>query len=331
MGQLLDIARGQPQQPVLYYQTDDALLLVSRNRARLQQAYQVLLPAARLVEDLVDKSRFTVLAGRMDLPVPRTTVLSPSGTGVPDTDLRYPVVLKPSTRAALDRLGHEGKAQLVRSSRELQQRWPELSAAGVELIAQEFIPGAEGRVESYHAYVDHHGSIAGDFTGVKIRTRPSRFGFSTAISTTAASDVAAAGRELVDRLAFRGVLKADYKRGPDGRLHLLEINPRFNLWHHVGAAAGVNLPAMVYADLLGMPRAPTGLAAAGRTWCHAGGDWHAAKESGMGRAAWVRWVLQTSARAEGRWSDPMPLVRGVLVPKARTWSQRSPRSSRDAQ
>src|SRR5215470_19812901 len=48
--------------------------------------------------------------------------------------------------------------------------------------------------------------------------------------------------DLVDALEWlTGVAKPDFKRAPDGRLLLLEINPRFNLWHHLGAVAGVNL------------------------------------------------------------------------------------------
>ena len=61
---------------------------------------------------------------------------------------------------------------------------------------------------------------------------------------------------IVERLALTGVAKLDFKRDPQGNLRLLEINPRFNLWHHAGAIAGVNIPALVYADLAGLPRPP---------------------------------------------------------------------------
>jgi predicted ATP-grasp superfamily ATP-dependent carboligase len=47
----------------------------------------------------------------------------------------------------------------------------------------------------------------------------------------------------------------------------LEINPRFTLWHHAGAVAGVNIPALVYADLTGTPRPATARAKAGVRRC----------------------------------------------------------------
>ncbi len=312
---LASIAEELPVNPVLYYQSDESLLLLSRNRSLLADRFHCLLPASSLVEDLADKSRFHLLAQRLGLPTPPTTILPLSSASPPALDLDFPVVLKPATRRGLGSLGYDGKAQAIQSPAEFRDCWPELARSGVQLLAQELIEGPEDRIESYHAYVDEKGQVAGEFTGAKVRTRPRNFGFSTAVKTTEAPDVIAAGRVLLERLQFRGVLKADYKRSADGRLHLLEVNPRFNLWHHLGAAAGVNLPAMVYADLVGSPRPPSRVARPELTWCQVGGDRHAAREAGLGLAAWTLWLLRTSARAEGRWTDPMPMLRGVLLPK----------------
>jgi D-aspartate ligase len=93
--------------------------------------------------------------------------------------------------------------------------------------------------------VDVSGAIVGEFTGRKIRTFPRDYGHSTAVEIVSLPDVAEVGRDVVARLGVRGVAKLDFKRDDHGRLHLLEINPRFNLWHHPDAVAGVNLPAMV--------------------------------------------------------------------------------------
>ena len=138
----------------------------------------------------------------------------------------------------------------------------------MDLLAQEMIPGPETKIESYHCYVDEKGTVVGEYTGRKIRTYPEALGHSTALTITNADDVAKLGRELVAKLNFSGVAKFDFKRAPDGRLHLLEVNPRYNLWHYVGAVAGVNLPALVYGDLLGLPRPAPKRARAGASWCN---------------------------------------------------------------
>ena len=122
--------------------------------------------------------------------------------------------------------------------------------AGVDLLAQQLIPGAEAQIESYHCYVDQRGSIAGEFTGRKIRTFPVTYGHTTALEITAAADVQRQGRDIVERLGLTGVAKLDFKRDQAGALHLFEINPRFSASCPLRAAAGVNEPDILYRNFV---------------------------------------------------------------------------------
>ncbi len=308
---LMGFGETQAEPPVLYFETDAQLLLVSRHRRRLAQAFRFALADAQLVEDLVDKSRFLELAERLDLPVPATRRLRPSvEAAAPDLDLRFPVIVKPHRR---DKAWQEaGKALRVDSQAELRALWPQLAAGRQDLLVQEMIPGPETGIESYHVYVDERGSIAGEFTGRKIRTYPTVYGHTTSLEITDEADVAALGRSLTDRLGLQGVAKFDFKRAPDGRLHLLEVNPRFNLWHHPGAVAGVNLPGLIYGDLAGLPRpAAMPRAKAGIRWVHLLNDRLAARESGIPMSAWLPWALGCEAKVAVSWDDPMPLLLGL--------------------
>src|SRR5262245_50882800 len=58
-----------PQPPVLFFEEDAQLLLVSRHRDRLARTFRFAIADRELVEDLVDKSRFHALAERLGLPV----------------------------------------------------------------------------------------------------------------------------------------------------------------------------------------------------------------------------------------------------------------------
>ncbi len=280
---------AQPEPPVLFYEEDRDLLLVSRHRERLRRHFRFVVPDAALVEDLVDKCRFQALAQRLDLPVPAARALDPRTDPVP-LDVRFPVALKPL----------------------LVTLWPRLAVADVPVLLQELIPGPETRVESYHVYVDARGALVGEFTGRKIRTWPPEYGDSTALVITDAPDVTALGRELVGRLELRGVAKLDFKRAPDGRLYLLEVNPRFTLWHHLGARAGVNLPALVYADMVGLPRPRVPKARAGVRWCSPWRDAAAARAAGVSLLRWLPWALGCEAKRVVAWDDPMPLLGAVL-------------------
>jgi D-aspartate ligase len=299
---------GEP--PVLYYDNDWDLLLVSRHRDELARRFRFVAAPAELVEDLVDKTRFHELAQRLGLPVPPTVRCS--SRDLADHGLRYPLVVKPVSR-------HGGawssvvraKAAHVADPTALAVLAEQLADTEIDVLVQEAVPGPESRVESYHVFVDGHGGVAGEFTGRKLRTWPRTYGYSTAITITDDLEVRDLGRRISMMLGLRGVAKLDFKRAPDGTLYLLEVNPRFNLWHHPGALAGVNLPALVHRELVGRPAAAGGVARGGVTWCSAH-DLKAAREEGFGLVRWLRWAVACDAISGFAWDDPFPIPRAAL-------------------
>jgi predicted ATP-grasp superfamily ATP-dependent carboligase len=307
---LVRFGSAQPQPPVLFFQEDRELLLVSRYRERLRLAFRFIIADAGLVEDLVDKGRFQSLARRLDLPVPVARPLDLARQPRRgEFDVPFPIVIKPLTRRT-DRwtpIGGPGKALQVESLEVLQQLWARIVTANVPVLAQQLVPGPETDIESYHVYVDAGGEIVGQFTGRKVRTWPPQHGHSTALVITDSAEVAEVGRSVVQRLDLRGVAKLDFKRGPDGRLYLLEINPRFTLWHHPAALAGVNVPALVYGDLVGLPRPATLRARPGVHWCKIWQDDRAARRAGVPLARWLLWAFRCEAKSALSWDDPLPL------------------------
>jgi predicted ATP-grasp superfamily ATP-dependent carboligase len=315
---LLAFARSQPEPPVLLPQTDATVLLASRYRERLGAELRLMLADHELIEQLMDKARFQVLAALHDLPVPRAQRLRPNEGGPPPAlDVPFPLVVKPLVRTpGWTQLAGASKALHVRGRDDFAALWPQLHDLDCELLAQELIAGPESSIESFHAYVDASGAVAGEFTGRKIRTFPLQYGHSSAVEIVALPDVAEIGRDVLARLGLKGVAKLDFKRDDHGGLHLLEINPRCNLWHYPGAVAGVNLPAMVYADLTGRERPPATATAGRRTvrWCDPLLDLRAARAAGMPVLRWLRWVRSCQAFCGLAWQDPLPFFRGRLAP-----------------
>lgn len=331
---LIDRAGAEPEPPVLFYESDESLRFVSDNRGQLAHAYRFLMPDAELVEDLLDKSRFRLLAKRLDLPVPPSLALRPAaGSGPEDVALDFPVIVKPlpyrdERWERINDFAEEARSGRPKALRALSAKvlpadspealgrlWPRLAQADTQFLFQELIPGPETRIESYHVYVDGEGNFAAEFTGRKIRTYPPRFGITTALTTTDDSSVLSLGRELVRRLDFRGAAKFDFKRGPDGRLHLLEINPRFTLWGHAGAAAGVNLPAVAYAERAGMPLSQPSRARAGVSWCRPRRDAAAAKALGVPFRRWLGWALRCDVNSSFARDDPFPFLSTKVSPR----------------
>jgi D-aspartate ligase len=316
---LLAFARTQADAPVLLPQTDEALLLISRHRDELSRAFRFALADAELIEQLVDKERFHALAEACGLPVPPVRRLEPRpGEPSPVLDLRFPVVIKPVVRrSGWESIAAGTKAFHVDGPDDLVAIWPRLAASNSVILAQEVVAGPETSIESFHAYVDERGELAASFTGRKIRTLPARYGHSTAVQVTHRPDVAELGREVFACLGLRGVAKADFKRDAAGRLHLLEVNPRFTLWHHPAALAGVNIPAMVYADLTGAPRPRPVDMPAEVAWCKPLRDVRAARAAGMAPLEWLRWARSCGAVSGLSREDPMPFLRGALPRSAR--------------
>ena len=308
---LLRYATSQPEPPILFYGDDAALLLVSRCRERLRQAFRFVIPDADLVEALVDKARFQALAADLRLPVPDARVLQPGDDPIVSvTGLTFPLILKPTTRRPehWDPVAGGAKALRVDTPAALRAWWPRIQAAGLVVIAQELVAGPETGVESYHAYVGANGDVVAEFTGRKIRTSPPALGDSTALEITAEEDVARLGRDVLRRLKLRGVAKLDFKRAADGQLSLLEVNPRFTLWAHPAAVAGLNLPGLVYADLVGSPRQAAAAPRAGVRWCRVWADAGAARATGVPPLHWLAWVLGCEAKRALAWDDPFPVI-----------------------
>ena len=308
-------ARTQGRPPTLYYNGDTDLIYVSRNRAVLERSFRYVVPDADLVETLVDKLRWQDLAEKLGLPVPRAAVLG-SGGPPPSESLSWPLVAKPAQgrhTAWRNRFG-PSKAILAKTGPELEDVRRQLPDE--PLMVQEFVPGPESEVYSYHVYVDDDYKVAAEFTGQKTRTWPPQFGETTALSVGLDSGIAAMGRDMVAALKLRGVAKFDYKRAPTGQWFLLEVNPRFTLWHNAGASAGVNIPAMVHADLNGARRLSQSITGPAQ-WCHPTADFRAARATGLPLWKWLRWASACDARWALTWRDPMPFVRGVVGKKLR--------------
>jgi predicted ATP-grasp superfamily ATP-dependent carboligase len=323
VAQLIAWARAQPTPPVLFYQGDHDLLALSRRREAIAPFAHVLLPPADLVEACVDKARFHALAERHALPVPLTRIL-PRGAGCRAALAawrHFPCVLKPALRThwfrsnLLQRAGADSsKALLIRDRAELERLQPLIDEHGTDLVLQALVAGGEERIVSYHAYVRPGGQVVGEFTGRKLRTAPRRHGVSTYVEITDDPVLVRIGRDIVDRLRFHGVLKMDFKvEERTGRLHLFEINPRFNLWHHPATIAGVPLPELVYRDCLepGSARLVRRVRA-GVRWLSARADRRALQhDPDGGDVSQLRWLWQfatATINEDFRLHDPLPAL-----------------------
>jgi D-aspartate ligase len=308
-GRRLAAAHGAPVP--LFYDNDDRLALVQDCRAELAPHFALLLNEPALADALLDKARFQELAERCSLPVPRR---------IPWEALEAedgPVLIKPKTRTAWDHssirlqlFGGSGKARVFPHGKEILKNGLAAQLAP-QLSFQEYVPGDDTAIWSLHGFAAPGGELLEWFVGRKIRTYPALTGDSSYLRLDSNSNLVELGRDVARRLGLAGIFKMDFKRSAaTGRFYLLEINTRFNLWHYLGAASGVNLPRVAYEYLLHGTQPQRVAPRLGLRWLHFAYDRRAYRDLGMSRARWIASLLEAPKVYElFSWSDPAPFAR----------------------
>jgi D-aspartate ligase len=318
IGERLRDAGGQ--RVPLMYGSDDALELIYAHRERLERHFRFLVTDPAIAEALIAKDRFQSMAMLRGLPVPRELLWDGDGPGSLAGAARE-VLVKPRVKVDWhDSVVHarvfngDSKARIYANGAAVLAD-PAVALFRDQLTFQEYIPGGDAALWSFHGYADEAGALLASFIGRKIRTDPPLTGESAFIELAHDDSLAALGRDIAARLPLKGAFKMDFKRDPrDGRWYILEINARYNLWHYLGAVNGVNLMAVAYGYLLGHQRRMTTRARTTRRWLSLENDWRAFRvlraRGELGLMGWLGSILLSrNVYNLFAWRDPGPWLR----------------------
>jgi D-aspartate ligase len=319
------------RQVPLMFGNDDYLELIHAHRDRLQGRFLMILNDQDVAQSLMEKSRFADLAASRGVPVPLTLRWEVEGA---DGLGRFPgkVLVKPKLKmdwhdSPLHDLlfTDDGKA-LVFENGAAAMAHPLVERHRNQLTFQEFIPGDDRHLWSFHGFADENGELIAAFVGRKIRTYPPITGESAFIEMVRDPGLAAFGKLIAGRIPLRGFFKIDFKQDPrDGRLFALEVNARCTLWHYLGAVNGVNLVGAAYEYLVHGRRMPSASYSTERRWVYMRLDFLAfralARRGELGLVSWLR-SLAAAPRIYNvfAWNDPGPFValwEGRLARRAR--------------
>lgn len=302
----------------LFYGDDDQLELVHELREPLARHFALVLNDADVADALNHKARFQTFAQARGLPVPRRLAFEELPS------IAFPVLAKPSaktqwkqSRVRRELLSDDGKARIYADGPALL-RDARATALARELIFQEYVPGGDDALWSFHGFADERSELLACFTGRKIRTCPPLTGESAYVELVHDEALESWGRALVARAGLKGPLKLDVKRhAVTGRFYLLEVNARFNLWHYLGAAAGVNVPRIAYDYLLEGRRPAAARPRNGYRWLSLALDFRAYRElHSRGELGTGPWLASLAAGPKVcdffSWRDPAPFVLACL-------------------
>jgi predicted ATP-grasp superfamily ATP-dependent carboligase len=191
------------------------------------------------------------------------------------------------------------------------------SAAGVEVLLMEWIPGPDTRLCSYFTYLTEDGTPLFHFTKRIIRRYPAGMGPACYHITDWIPELVEPSLKLFRHVGLRGLANVEYKQDPrDGQYKLIECNARFVASNALVASAGFDLAALVYNRLTGRAQPHLQKFRSGLRMWDPGRDWTAFRQlRAAGQITFPQWLASIAHRQTFpwfAWSDPMPAVARLL-------------------
>ncbi len=330
IGQLKQAAGRLNASPIVLIVTDRFLEIVSDNRDEISEFATVGIPAAEIVNTVIDKGTFGEFCITHELPAPSTWVVeSPEQFDSCTAIAKLPVIFKPvvSHMAGQDKFLIDGaivKVIVIKDAAELDRRYAELKDSCTRFLVQEYI---EGDDSDHYAYCSYWNSDLQEIAGAgirKLRLHPIHGGIGAFAEIYNDSELVESAREVVKKLGFTGISSVCFKRdAKTGDLLIHEMNGRFPNWHSASNLCGIDLPYVAYQDMIGADVQRTQPMPARGKWVSLKSDigafrqyWKAGE---LGFFQWLRSLLQVRLVAEFAMDDWRPFaffVRRILI---RSW------------
>lgn len=259
---MLALGAQQARKSVLLATSDMFVSAIARFQARLAEHF-LISPGAALQGQLADKQTQYELAARFGMPMPVTQrVESEAELAAFAARAMFPCLLKPMHFREWQRFpaGHpllNQKVAIAADAGELIAHYRSAAAVTPTVMAQEIIEGPDTAKRVYLAYYDAAGRRIAHAMFRELRCTPLGFGPASVSEPVDDPDTDEVCNGFLRRLGYRGMCEIEMKRDTrDGKVKLIEANPRLSGGGDAAPYAGVDLPWIHYLDLIGRPPAP---------------------------------------------------------------------------
>jgi predicted ATP-grasp superfamily ATP-dependent carboligase len=242
---------------VLFPTRDETVVALSRNRELLSRKFRVPTPDFSSVQWAWDKRNTHRLAEQTGVPTVRTWVpRDAADLALIDAEPEY--VLKPAIKEHFF-YKTKAKAWCARSREELRALYQvAVNTAGPgEILVQEYVPG-DGRTQFAYCAFFKHDRALGSMVVQRRRQHPHQFGrASTFVQTVENAEIEEYSLRYLQAMNYYGLVEIEYKLdGRTGQFKLHDVNTRTWGYHSLGAAAGVDFSALLFADQTGQHVSP---------------------------------------------------------------------------
>jgi predicted ATP-grasp superfamily ATP-dependent carboligase len=287
---------------VLVPGTDTSMLAISEHRQRFEPLVRLGLPSRRVVRRAMDRAFIYREAASLGFSVPTSiTCAGVAGARAAAREIGYPVIVKPARE-----VGRKGRSLVAADEVALASAMRRLTG-----------PYIVQRLEFGCHVLSCGGVMAGDrvhsiAVSRYLRTWPANAGSASLAETIAPPPgLADAIEALLIAIGWQGIFEVELLAWDDGRLSLIDFNPRLYGSLSLAVAAGANLPAIWCDHLLGGTPVPV-VAEAGFRYRWEDGELSnlvsLACRGRFGEAAAVLAPLRNVTHAQFRLSDPGPLA-----------------------
>ena len=316
---LLQLGRQLNDKGVLIPSGDLNVAAVSDNRERLSPYFHFALPPKEVVKLFLDKKTFLQFALRQRLPIPRT-FLTEGKQDIRDIakEIAYPCLIKPFLHASSEWKKHfDTRLFLADSSDRLLSLFDCIFPVHQDLIIQEYMPGEDNQLYWGVTYLNAEGEPLAVWTGRKLRQYPRGFGTATLAESRHEPAVAKEAVSILQTMGHRGYGVVEFKKDRrDGRLKITEpTGGRTWFPHSLVTRCGINLPYILYRDLLGQPveRQTDFKFEEGIKWIHEERDLKTVflyflPEGKLTVWSWLKSYRGKRTYAYAAWDDPKPFV-----------------------
>jgi D-aspartate ligase len=244
---------------------DEHLNSLARRRDELGDRFLCPFPSWEVLEPLQSKRHQIATAESLGMATPATAHPRSAEEAQRDAaEIGFPVFVKPSENIVFKRI-HKRQAFVCRDPGELEAAYR--TTADYEPMVQEFIPGGDEWLWTLGTYITPDGRPLAVFSGRKLRQTAENMGSARVGEALWDDEVVESGLRLLQELRFHGIAQVEWKRDPrDGRLKLIEVNPRLWQWHGLTGACGADVAHIAYLDQIGVPVTPARTDSSGKRW-----------------------------------------------------------------
>lgn len=248
--------------PVLIPSADQFVSAIAAHADTLAEHY-VLSPGVRLQGLLATKETQYALAAAHGMPLPNTKLVhTEEDVRHFAREARFPCLLKPLHFREWESipeghpLSHE-KVSIAQKPQSLLSAWRLAATVNPNVIVQEIIEGPDTAKRVYVACYDRGGRRIANAMFRELRCASVRFGTATVSEPVTDHETDEVCDRWLRNLAYSGVCEIEMKRDSrDGRVKLIEANPRLTGGGDAAPYAGVDVCWLHYLDLIGKPVTP---------------------------------------------------------------------------